>query len=125
MIPFTAAGWLKAIGGFLSKVPRKVWYALAFAAFVLWLRAHWIGVGVERCQKAQEAAQAAAATESAEQEKAAPAVAQEARDVVAPKVQDRVRIIRETIAVPADCPAYPDRVQQAVREARAAADSVR
>lgn len=111
-----------ALIGFIRKVPREFWYALAIGVFFLILRQHWIHVGVERCQAGYKKAEAAALVEAQKQEAAAPVIAQEAQEAVKPQVTERVRIIRESIPSTVSCPDYDDRVQQAIREAATSAD---
>jgi hypothetical protein len=112
---------LKPIGAALKAVPWQVYAGIALVIAGLYLRSHWIGVGVDRCRAAQEKAQAAVMAEAAAQEKDAPGVAQEAQAAVKPVVVERVRIIREAIKPIPGCD-YPDSVQAVIREAAAAAD---
>ena len=80
--------------------------------------------GVERCEARQAKALEKALAESAKQEKAAPAIAEAAREAVKPKVEERIRIIREQI--PANsCPDYGDIVQSEIREAAASSNRMR
>ncbi len=119
MIP--ALLFLKPAGDFLKSLPREVWYGLAVLVILLILRSHWIGVGVERCETRHNAAYEKAVAEAQKQEKRAPANAQASQEAVKPKIQERIKVIREK--VPADCGhAYDDGVQAVIREAAAAAD---
>jgi hypothetical protein len=113
---------VKPIGDFLKSLPREVWYGLALVVILLILRSHWIGVGVERCEATQAKALEKALAESAKQEKNAPVIAQEARDAVKPKVEERIRVIREQIPAKSCSDDYPDGVQAIIREAATAAN---
>lgn len=81
-----------------------------------------LGVGVERCEERQAKALEKALKESAKQEKNAPVIAQEARDAVKPKVEERIRVIREQIPAKSCSDDYPDGVQAIIREAATAAN---
>jgi len=112
---------VKPIGDFLKSLPREVWYGLALVVILLILRSHWIGVGVERCEATQAKALEKALAESAKQGKNAPVIAQEARDAVKPKVEERIRYVQKYNTVGCDEP-YAERVQAIIREAATAAN---
>ena len=116
-----------AVWLFFKRIPWQAWAIAGLVALMVFLRSHWIGLGIERCERKQETAQAKADEEALKQEQEAPTVAQEARDAVEPAVTERVRIIREQIkSEPVGCNAvYDDSVLNAIREAKAATDIVR
>jgi hypothetical protein len=112
---------------FLKNLPWQVYAAIALAALFFWFRGHYIHIGIERCETAHKEAQAKAELAAIEQEKAAPVIAQEAHDAVAPIVTERVRIIHDQIKsnpIACDTP-YDNIVQQAVREAAASSNHLR
>jgi len=113
---------IQTAGNVIKSIPREVWYGLALVVILLILRSHWIGVGVERCEERQAKALEKALAESAKQEKEAPAIAQEARDAVKPKVEEKIRIIREQVIANSCSDDYPDGVQAIIREAATASD---
>ena len=122
MIPLLAAPILSKAGAFLKSIPWQVWAGIALLIVMLILRSHWIGTGIERCEAKHKAAYDKALAESAKQEKAAPAIAEAAREAVKPKVEERIRVIREQIPARSCSDDYPDGVLAIIREAATAAD---
>lgn len=116
--------FLKPVGAFLKAIPWQVYASIALLIVLLILRSHYIGVGVERCQATQAKAQAKALVESAKQEKQAPVIAKDAFEAVKPKIETRIRVIRENIPVNS-CPDYGDIVQSEIHKAAAGANRVR
>jgi hypothetical protein len=106
-------------GSFLKRVPREVWIALAFAAVVLWLRSHWIGVGEDRCRAAQEAAEKKADAKAAVVAKRAHADAQKATARIAERTEDAADEVERQMDAVRVCPepVQPDSVRDAGREA--------
>ena len=109
---------------FLKRIPWQAWLLLGILIAFAFLRSHWIGVGVKRCEAKQEAAQAQADKEAKAQEDAAPKVAEEAKAEVQPVIEKRVIYVNKNNTVSCDEP-YADELQQTIREAQAAADNVR
>lgn len=120
MIP--ALALLKPVGDFLKSIPWQVWAGIALFVALLFARSHWIGEGVERCEAKHKAAFDKAVAAAQKQERAAPAIAEAAREAVKPRIQERIKVIREQIPAGACSDDYPDGVQAVVREAAAAAD---
>ena len=113
---------LKPVGDFLKSIPWQVWAGIALFIALLFARSHWIGEGVERCEAKHNAALDKAVAAAQKQERAAPAIAEAARKAVKPKVEERIRVIREQIPAGACSDDYPDGVQAVIREAATAAD---
>lgn len=109
---------------FLRRIPWQAWALLGILIAFAILRAHWIGVGVDRCEAKQQAAQEAADKEAKAQEEAAPKVAEEAKAEVQPKIEERIRYVEKHNTIACDEP-YSDELQQVIREAASAADRVR
>lgn len=113
--------WLVVLG-WLRKVPREVWLVLAFALAVLWLRSHWIGVGLERCQQAQATAQAKAVAKGQKASEKAHDAATAIKIDVRQETENAAAEVREVVRVlPRTCPPVPDRVRQLGRDAVEAA----
>ena len=106
---------------FLRKIPWQAWALLAVLVAFAFLRSHWIGVGVKRCEAKQEAAQAQADKEAKAQEESAPKVAEEAKAEVQPVIEKRVIYVNKANTVSCDEP-YADGVQSEIRQAEAAAN---
>lgn len=113
--------------GWLRKVPREVWIALAVALAFLWLRSHWIGVGEDRCRAAQEAADARARDKADKAAATAQKAAQDASATIKEETDhaaDRARVIVREITAGCPLPAQPDELRdlgdEAVRRAREA-----
>lgn len=109
---------------FLKRIPWQAWALLAILIAFAFLRAHWIGVGVDRCEAKQKAAQSAADKEAKAQEAAAPIIAQEAEEALKPVIETRIKYVEKYNTIACDEP-YPDELQQAIREASAAANRMR
>lgn len=120
MMPFLLV--LKPIFDWLKNLPWQVYAGIALVILMLILRSHWIGEGVERCESKHKVAYEKALAESVKQEKAAPAIAETAREAVKPRVEERIKVIREQIPAGSCSDDYPDGVQSVIREAAAAAD---
>ena len=117
---------LKPFFDWLKNLPWQVYAGIALCVLIFFARLHWIGVGVERCEARQAKAQQKALAESITQELNAPAIAQKAQADIEPIIIERVRVIRENIKYTACADvAYPDGVQDSVREASTSADRVR
>ena len=117
---------LKPFFEWFKNLPWQVYAGIALCVLIFFARLHWIGVGVERCEARQAKAQQKALAESITQELNAPAIAQKAQADIEPIIIERVRVIRENIKYTACADvAYPDGVQQAIREASSTADRVR
>ena len=102
------------VGAFLKRVPWQAWAVLALAIAVLWLRSHWIGVGVERCQRAQEAAERKADAKAADVAKRAQERAQKATQRVHERTEEAADDVqREMDTVGCDQP-VPDSVRDAL-----------
>lgn len=71
--------WMQVASAFIKRVPREVWYALAIALALLWLRAHWINDGEANCEqrhaKAVERANQKQAKREAKRDSTAAAIA--------------------------------------------------
>lgn len=119
-MPFFLA--LKPIFDWLKNLPWQVYAGIALIIIMLILRSHWIGVGVDRCDAKHKAAHEKALIAAQKQEKAAPAIAEAARDAVKPRIEERIKVIREHIPARSCSDDYPDGVQQVIREAAAAAN---
>ena len=113
---------LKPIGEFLKNIPWQVWAGIALFIILMFARSHWIDEGVERCEAKHKAAYDKAVAAAQKQEKAAPAIAEAAREAVKPQVEERIRVIREQIPARSCSDDYPDGVQAVIREAATAAD---
>lgn len=114
--------WL-AILSFLRRIPWQAWALVALCALLLALRWHWIGVGVERCQSAQEAAEARADRKAANVSKKAADKAQDARESIRKDTQDAAAEVRQLTPDSPSCPPVPERVHQLGREAVEAASA--
>lgn len=113
--------WLLVLG-WLRKVPREVWLGLALVLAVLWLRSHWIGVGVERCEAAQEAAQAKAIDKGQQAAQKAQEAATAVKVDIRQESENAAAEVREVVrGLPRTCPPVPDRVRQLGRDAVEAA----
>lgn len=109
---------------FLKSIRWEVWAGLALIALFLWFRAHYIGIGLERCQSAHKAAEVQAQAKADQAAKTAQASAGKALAKVRAQTQEATNEARAiTNSLPATCPSQPDRLrelgQEAVRRARA------
>lgn len=108
----------------VRRIPLKAW--LCLGALLIVFLAYRVGYqvrGVE-CENANKAAQDAADKQAKAQEEAAPVIAADAAKAVQPTVETRVIYVNKNNTVSCDEP-YSDELQQAIREAQAAADNVR
>lgn len=115
--------WLAALS-FLKRIPWQAWTGLALIALFLWFRAHYIGIGTERCQSAHKAAEDQAQAKADQAAKTAQANAGKALAKVRAQTQEAANEARAiTNALPATCPSQPTRLrelgQEAVRRAKA------
>ncbi len=106
---------------FLRRIPWQAWALLGILIAFAILRAHWIGVGVDRCEAKQQAAQEAADKEAKAQEEAAPVIAQEAQEAVQPVIEKRVIYVNKANTVSCDEP-FSDGVQSEIHQAEASAN---
>jgi hypothetical protein len=121
---------MTAIWLFIQEIPARIWaiiVATVLAFVLLWSWGHsrykeGYDAGIAICAKRDLAAQTEALDRAAKQATEAPVVAKEAREAVKPKVEERIRIIREQIPANSCSDDYPDGVQQVIREAAAAAN---
>lgn len=109
---------------FLKSIRWEVWAGLALIALFLWFRAHYIGIGLERCTSAHKAAEVQAQAKADQAAKTAQANAGKALAKVRAQTQEATNEAREiTNTLPATCPSQPPRLrelgQEAVRRARA------
>jgi hypothetical protein len=107
------------VGAFLKRVPPWAWAALAAACLLLYARSHWIGVGVDRCRAAQEAAEKKADAKAAVVAKRAHADAQKATARIAERTEDAADEVERQMDAVRVCPepVQPDSVRDAGREA--------
>lgn len=108
----------------LRGLPWQVYAAAGLCVLVLWLRGHWIGVGVERCQSAQEAAEADGLANAKEAGKQAQAKAQAATKDIAKESTDAAEQVREIVRyLPASCPPMPDQLHDVLKRQAERANS--
>lgn len=113
---------LALVLGWLRKVPREVWLLLAVSLAFLWLRSHWIGVGVERCQAAQVEAQSKALAKGQQAAQKAQEAATAVKIDVRQESENEASQAREIVRyLPRTCPAQPDELRQLGRNAVEAA----
>lgn len=113
-----------AVLGWLKRVPWQAWALVGLVALILALRWHWIGVGVERCTAAQEAAQDKQVAKGQEAAKRAQGAATAVKRDIAKVSQSEQAEVRTIVKyLPASCPSQPDRLreigQRAVERTRA------
>jgi hypothetical protein len=112
--------WAKQL---LRALPWQVWAVAGLCVLVAGLRWHWIGVGVERCQSAQEAAETKADAKAAKVAGRAHAKAQEASAIIQKETDHAAAEVR-VILRDRVCPLVPERVhelgEQAVERAQQA-----
>ena len=107
------AGFGPMLPGIARRVPAAAWAAVA-AVLAVSLASGWlVSVGEERCQAAQEAAEAKADAKGAIVAKRSQAAAHKAREGIRKESQDAVTEVRTIIrTLPATCPVQPDRLRQ-------------
>lgn len=108
---------------FLKRIPWQVWAGLALIALFLWFRAHYTGIGLERCESAHKAAEIQAQAKADQAAKTAQANAGKALAKGRAKTKEATNEARAiTNSLPATCPSQPPRLrelgQEAVRRAR-------
>lgn len=115
---------LKPFFEWLKNLPWQVYAGIVLIIFILFMRSHWIGVGVERCEAKQAEAQRKALAEALVQEMNAPVIAQKAQEAMKPIIETRIKVIRENIPVN-NCPDYGDIVQLEIHKAAASSNRMR
>jgi hypothetical protein len=113
--------WLVVLG-WLKRIPWQVYVILALLSITAVLRWYWIGVGVERCQSAQVAAQAKAVAKGQKASEKAHKAATAVKIDVRQESENEAAEVREVVrGLPRTCPPIPDRVRQLGRDAAEAA----
>lgn len=97
---------------FLKGIRWEVWAGLALIALFLWFRAHYIGIGLERCQRAQESAQAKSIAKGQKASEKARNAATAIKIDVRQESENEAAEVREVVRyLPRTCPPIPDRVR--------------